>query len=153
MNGLFIEVNMRYDVGDLDVYKGTVPMGLTFTQFSIVKYLFERGTDTSREDIVEHCLHSISGPRTIDVHVTRIRKILGKVIIPAYGIGYRINESLFMPKPRVTYKVKYYDGENWLPCSVFPESKDFESLKRDVLGSEQTGLIICKVTEKVIFKS
>lgn len=90
------------DVGavvlDLDrrsVTRDGADLGLTRFEFNILAWLAERpGRSVSRSDLAEHTLSDDSDvtERTVDTHISRIRKKLGAdgaLIATVWGIGYR----------------------------------------------------------------
>ena len=70
-------------------------LGLTRFEFNILAWLAERpGRSVSRSDLAEHTLSDDSDvtERTVDTHISRIRKKLGAdgaLIATVWGIGYR----------------------------------------------------------------
>lgn len=74
------------------------PISLTATEFRILRYLVSRpGRVLSRDEIIDNALSRDSAvfDRTIDVHVTAIRKKLGEggdLIDTVRGFGYRLND-------------------------------------------------------------
>jgi two-component system alkaline phosphatase synthesis response regulator PhoP len=72
---------------------------LTLTEFQILRYLAQRpGFVRTRDQIIEsaHGPRVVMSKRTIDVHITALRKKLapwGDAIETVRGVGYRIDES------------------------------------------------------------
>lgn len=78
---------------------GGEPLELTRVEFDIMAELARRpGMAVTRQRLVERALpeEGDGGPRTLDVHVSRIRKKLGdasKHLATVWGIGYKLEES------------------------------------------------------------
>jgi len=81
-----------------------VSVELTLTEFQILRYLSSRpGFVRTRDQIIQaaHGPRVIMSKRTIDVHITSLRKKLapwGDSIETVRGVGYRIDESA-LPRP------------------------------------------------------
>ncbi|MFA6541831.1 MAG: response regulator transcription factor [Bacteroidota bacterium] len=81
------------------VYKNSKPITLTKTEFRILYLMMStNGKVHSREQISEYVwgTKTIDFPRTIDVHISNIRKKVGKlnerdVITVLKGVGYKFN--------------------------------------------------------------
>lgn len=75
------------------------PLSLTITEFSILKYLAARpGFVRTRDQIIAsvHGGNTILSSRTVDVHVTALRRKLegaGRIIETVRGVGYRLSEN------------------------------------------------------------
>ncbi len=71
---------------------------LTVTEFRILQYLCDRpGFVRTRHQIIQsvHGVTAVLSPRTIDVHITSLRRKmgdLGKCIDTIRGVGYRLDE-------------------------------------------------------------
>ena len=76
---------------------------LTLTEFSLLKFLAERpGFVKSRDQIISavHGQATILSSRTVDVHVTALRKKMGDLaacVETVRGVGYRFSEHLHTP--------------------------------------------------------
>ena len=76
------------------------PLNLTFTEFSLLRYLAGRpGFVRSRDQIITavHGRSTVLSTRTVDVHVTALRRKLGqfgKCIETVRGVGYRFQEEI-----------------------------------------------------------
>lgn len=94
------------DVGPLRVDRGTheaslqgAPLPLTVTEFRLLNSLIEaEGSVMSRSTLIEQAIGSgiTITERTIDVHVTSIRKKLGPlapILKTVRGVGYRIDHA------------------------------------------------------------
>lgn len=74
------------------------PCDLTVTEFRILQYLCERpGFVRTRHQIIQavHGATAVLSPRTIDVHITSLRRKLGELgscIDTIRGVGYRLEE-------------------------------------------------------------
>ena len=74
-------------------------LNLTVTEFGILKYLAGRpGFVRTRDQIISavHGGNTILSSRTVDVHVTALRRKLGetgRMIETVRGVGYRLSES------------------------------------------------------------
>jgi len=83
------------------VYNNGVPISLTKTEFRILYLMMStNGKVHSREQISEFVWGKkiIDFPRTIDVHISNIRKKVGKindreVITVLKGVGYKLNDA------------------------------------------------------------
>jgi DNA-binding response OmpR family regulator len=82
-----------------DVTCDDMPVSLTATEFKILQYLLSRpGRVVSRDDIIDAALGRDAAvfDRTIDVHITAIRRKLGNAaqhIETVRGFGYKFRES------------------------------------------------------------
>lgn len=90
-------------VVDLDrrtVVREGVDVGLTHHEFNVLVWLVGRpGHAVSRRQLVEHTLSEDreATERTVDSHVSRIRKKLGAdggCIVTAWGVGYRFDPGV-----------------------------------------------------------
>ena len=76
---------------------------LTRVEFDLIAALASRpGAAVSRAWLVEHVLDSArdGGERTLDVHVSRLRRKLGRagaLIATVWGVGYRLDETKAPP--------------------------------------------------------
>lgn len=92
---------MTIDLQKKKVIIGKKPIILTRTEFDILKLLAKsNGRILSRDEIINMVWQDdvIVGERTVDVHVTRIRKKLGKsgnAIINRFGYGYFFDQDYF----------------------------------------------------------
>ena len=86
---------------DLEQHQVTVdsnPVSLTLTEFDLIKFLASRpGVARTRDQIISavHGRDTVISSRTVDVHVTAIRrklKDLGPRIETVRGVGYRFTE-------------------------------------------------------------
>ncbi|MDD8017708.1 MAG: winged helix-turn-helix domain-containing protein [Bacteroidota bacterium] len=83
------------------VYRNGLGISLTKTEFRILYLLMStRGKVHSREQISEYVWgkKNLDFPRTIDVHISNIRKKIGRVnekevITVLKGVGYKFNDS------------------------------------------------------------
>lgn len=89
------------DLDSREVLCGDVPVDLTAHEFNVLVFLLQReGRAMSREQIAEHALPEAGerSERTVDSHLSRIRKKLGPKaglhIKTVWGIGYRYSASL-----------------------------------------------------------
>jgi two-component system phosphate regulon response regulator PhoB len=97
-NGLIRRGDLEVDAQRHEVmYKGK-SVGLTATEFRILHYFVLRpGRVLSRDDIIDSALGSDSSvfDRTIDVHITALRKKLGRggeLIETVRGFGYKLKD-------------------------------------------------------------
>lgn len=69
---------------------------LTNQEFSTLKLLSETDRPMDRTEILENAWEfSYVGPRTVDVHIRKLRKKLGNDFIQTRkGLGYSINQSI-----------------------------------------------------------
>jgi DNA-binding response OmpR family regulator len=80
------------------------PVDLTVTEFGIVQYLASRpGFVRTRDQIISavHGDSAVLSSRTVDVHVTALRRKLGEVgdmIQTVRGVGYRLSEMTTVPE-------------------------------------------------------
>ncbi len=76
---------------------------LTLTEFSILKFLAERpGFVRTRDQLISavHGQATILSSRTVDVHITALRKKMGELaacVETVRGVGYRFSEHLYTP--------------------------------------------------------
>jgi two-component system phosphate regulon response regulator PhoB len=76
------------------------PLHLTVTEFGILRFLASRpGFVRTRDQIIAavHGGHTVLSRRTVDVHVTALRRKLGdfgRLIETVRGVGYRLSERL-----------------------------------------------------------
>ncbi|MCH2136061.1 MAG: response regulator transcription factor [Phycisphaerales bacterium] len=93
---------IRIDADRHEVLVDGVAVELTLTEFQILRYLAQRpGFVRTRDQIIEaaHGPHVIMSGRTIDVHITALRKKLahrGGSIETVRGVGYRIDTSVLL---------------------------------------------------------
>ncbi|MED5371231.1 MAG: response regulator transcription factor [Myxococcota bacterium] len=87
---------MEVDLDAREVRAGGEPLGLTTHEFNVLAFLMEReGRALSREQIADSALPEAGDrvARTVDSHVSRVRKKLGPEasahIKTVWGIGYR----------------------------------------------------------------
>jgi two-component system phosphate regulon response regulator PhoB len=79
------------------------PVELTVTEYGILRFLAQRpGFVRTRDQIISavHGQNTILSSRTVDVHVTALRRKLGaagKVVETVRGIGYRMTEHELEP--------------------------------------------------------
>ena len=96
---------LEIDTARHDVTYAGKRVSLTATEFRILHFLASRrGRVLSRDDIIEGALGRDSAviDRTIDVHVTSLRKKLGPggaMIETVRGFGYRLSEPSTEPDP------------------------------------------------------
>ena len=106
-----VEQKELYSLGDLRidperylVFRDGKPITLTKTEFRIL-YLMMSGNGKvfSREQISKQVWGQeiLKFPRTIDVHISNIRKKIGQygeedIIIVLKGVGYRLNYRCFI---------------------------------------------------------
>lgn len=92
-------LRFRSTVLDLDrrvATQGDADLGLTHHEFNVLAWLAARpGHAVSRRQLVEHTLSEErdATERTVDSHVSRIRKKLGDdstCVVTAWGVGYRL---------------------------------------------------------------
>jgi len=82
-----------------EVRVGGTPIELTFTEFGILHYLASRpGFVRTRDQIISavHGDSAVLSSRTVDVHVTSLRRKLGplgKRVETVRGVGYRLAEA------------------------------------------------------------
>ena len=87
---------LRIDLDRHQITVGGARIQLTMTEFQIVRYLCERpGIVRTRDQIINqvHGELAVLSARTIDVHITAIRRKFGEVgkcIETVRGVGYRI---------------------------------------------------------------
>ena len=87
------------DPGRHVVTLANVPIVLTLTEFSMLQYLAARpGFVRTREQIISavHGRSTVLSSRTVDVHVTALRRKLGEFgdrIETVRGVGYRFAEA------------------------------------------------------------
>lgn len=80
------------------------PVDLTVTEFGIVQYLAKRpGFVRTRDQIISavHGDSAVLSSRTVDVHVTALRRKLGDIggmIQTVRGVGYRLSEMATVPE-------------------------------------------------------
>lgn len=90
---------LSIDVGRHLVLVHNLPVDLTRAEFDILAALARRlGAAVSRAWLLEHImgLESESTERTLDVHVSRLRKKLGPAgarIATVWGVGYRLGDA------------------------------------------------------------
>jgi len=93
LGGLSIDVNARR------VRVDGIPVELTRVEFDLIAALAKRpGAAISRRWLVENCLDPDREgcERTLDVHVSRLRKKLGacsKSVATVWGVGYRLESQ------------------------------------------------------------
>lgn len=84
------------------VYKDDLKITLTKTEFLILYLMMStKGKIHSRKDISRYAWgsESLNHPRTIDTHISNIRKKIGKVkekeiITVIKGVGYKLEDTL-----------------------------------------------------------
>jgi DNA-binding response OmpR family regulator len=92
-------MGVSLDLGARRVTSESGEISLTRHEIDVLIYLASRpGRAVSRRHLAEHALSSDSGrePRTIDSHVSRLRRKLGgagSAIVPVWGIGYRFDKD------------------------------------------------------------
>lgn len=97
--------DLAIDTGRHDVTYAGKRVSLTATEFRILHFLASRrGRVLSRDDIIEGALGRDSAviDRTVDVHITSLRKKLGPggaMIETVRGFGYRLSEPSTEPDP------------------------------------------------------
>ncbi len=103
----FLLGDLRIDPDRFLVYRSGKPITLTKTEFQIL-YLMAAGNGKiySREQISKHVWgrEILKFPRTIDVHISNIRKKIGRfgdqdIIVVLKGVGYRLNYRCFNLSP------------------------------------------------------
>jgi two-component system phosphate regulon response regulator PhoB len=92
------------DVDRHQVKVGGKPIELTVTEFGILRYLASKpGFVRTRDQIISavHGDSTVLSSRTVDVHVTALRRKLGEmgaVIQTVRGVGYRLTELATVPE-------------------------------------------------------
>ncbi len=82
------------------VTAGGKPVDLTRTEFGILRYLASRPGFVRTRDQITAAVHGdtiVLSSRTVDVHVTAIRRKLGelgRLLSTVRGVGYRLDDSL-----------------------------------------------------------
>ncbi len=95
-----LEGRLLIDLGRHVVLVDGKPIELTITEFQLLHYLASRpGFVRTRDQIIAavHGRNTILSSRTVDVHVTAIRRKLGGVgvaVETVRGVGYRFSEAL-----------------------------------------------------------
>jgi len=97
--------NITIDPDRFLVFKNGAPIALTKTEFYILYLMMSTcGKVHSRQEISKYVWgkEEINFPRTIDVHISNIRKKVGKVddrdiIIVHKKVGYKYNEAAPYP--------------------------------------------------------
>lgn len=90
---------LRLDVDGRIVTVDGTRVDLTRVEFDLVAALARRpGTAVSRRWLAEHVLDPTrdGGERTLDVHISRVRKKLGtagRLLATVWGIGYRLDDD------------------------------------------------------------
>lgn len=90
---------LRLDVDGRIVTVDGTRVDLTRVEFDLVAALARRpGTAVSRRWLAEHVLDPTrdGGERTLDVHISRVRKKLGtagRLLATVWGIGYRLDDE------------------------------------------------------------
>jgi len=91
--------NLNVDFSSLTARRGEQEIPLTRKEFGLLRVLFEaRGSVVSREKLLSLVwgYEFFGGPRTVDVHVRRLRAKLGENLIQTVrGFGYRLNPEIF----------------------------------------------------------
>ena len=95
-NRKFVLADTIIDLDARVVLRNDIDLGMTGYEFNVLAFLCQRsGRAQTRSQIAEHAL-SVDGDcfdRTVDSHISRIRKKLGpdtgKLIKTIWGIGYR----------------------------------------------------------------
>lgn len=96
---------MAVDLAARRVWSGAQEIALTGHEFNILAYLVEReGEAVTREALATEVLSAemTPRPRTVDSHVTRLRKKLGReggVIATVWGVGYRFDRNASLDEP------------------------------------------------------
>lgn len=86
---------LRLDTAQRAAYVNEQPVRLTPGEYALLRALAERpGAAVTRRALVERVLDpdSPADPRTLDVHVSRLRRKLGEAVTieTVWGIGYRL---------------------------------------------------------------
>ncbi len=93
---------MTIDPERFIVIKGDEKISLTKTEFLILYLMMStKGKINSRTDISRYAwgIETLGHPRTIDTHISNIRKKIGKikdkeVITVIKGVGYKLEDAL-----------------------------------------------------------
>ena len=93
---------LRIDPERFLVYKNNSPIALTKTEFRILYLMMStNGKVHSRDSIALYVWgkQQLDFPRTIDVHISNIRKKVGKlhnrdIITVLKGVGYKLNDIM-----------------------------------------------------------
>jgi two-component system phosphate regulon response regulator PhoB len=97
--------DLSVNVARHEVSYAGAPVALTATEFRILQFLASRpGRVMTRDDIIDAALGRDAAvfDRTIDVHVTAIRKKLGKgadLLETVRGFGYKFRDTPLTPLP------------------------------------------------------
>lgn len=89
---------LTIDLGRGQVLVGSVPLPLTYREFRLLAHLVDNaGTSFDRHQLAEseRSWSPISNPRTVDMHIRRLRLKLGEfgeIIRTRRGVGYRYDE-------------------------------------------------------------
>ena len=95
----FIFDDFIIDFESKEVYLGSEKIDLTKTEFNILAFLvMNKNRTISREEFIDEIWKETPfiTERTVDVHITRLRKKLGKkssLITNKQGFGYKFNET------------------------------------------------------------
>ncbi len=96
---------IQIDADRHEVSVDGVSVDLTLTEFQILRFLMSRpGFVRTRDQIIEaaHGPHVVMSKRTIDVHITALRKKLGRAgdaIETIRGVGYRLESDAIGTAP------------------------------------------------------
>lgn len=99
-SGVIQAGDLAIDVVGRRVFVGEDPIELTRVEFDVLAALAKRpGAAIPRDWLVEHVLdpEREGGTRTLDVHVSRLRKKLGscaKCVATVWGVGYRLETQV-----------------------------------------------------------
>lgn len=99
------EGHLEIDLDRYEVRVGNEPVDLTKSEFEILRCLAAKvGTVRTRDQIIAslHGRDAVLTTRTIDVHMTALRRKLGqagKLITTVRGVGYRLEEHLLSSDP------------------------------------------------------
>ena len=95
----FRQAHLRVNFGTHEIFVDDKPVDLTPIQFKLLKHLYEAGGKAvSRQKLLDKIWGEdyFGDPRTVDVHITRLREKIdkvGKLIITVKGVGYRWNQN------------------------------------------------------------
>ena len=88
---------VRIDKADRRAWRGDKPVDLTKREWAIMDLLTQRATAVISKEQIEEALYAFGSEiesNTVEVHISRLRKKLGRDVIQTLrGVGYRLGSA------------------------------------------------------------
>lgn len=93
LHKLSLSASLEISLDTMSIINGNLTTPLSIKEFSLLMFLYESRGYSSKEKILNHVwgYDYYGDPRTVDTHITRLRKkIGGNLIVNKRGVGYKL---------------------------------------------------------------